>query len=284
MYRVNMFLDYLKFEKGNSERTIFAYRIDIEKFLKFSKKNVDEILAEDIFKYMQYLKEKFQYNTVVRKITAIKSMYKFLYTQKMVKKDPTNKIYNLKKEERLPEVLSLEEIKQIINSFNHNYEDRRNQLIVKLLFATGARISEILNLEIKDVENNEFKYIKVLGKGSKYRIIPIYDELEEEIKEYILNIRPNIKKSDQSFLLFPSIRRENFWKVLKKHAQNIGLKKNIYPHIFRHSVATIMLSNGADIRILQELLGHSSIKTTENYTHVEKSVLKDIYRNIKIGE
>lgn len=167
MYRVNMFLDYLKFEKGNSERTILAYRIDIEKFLKFSKKNVDEILAEDIFKYMKYLKEKFQYNTVVRKITAIKSMYKFLYTQKMVKKDPTNKIYNLKKEERLPEVLSLEEIKQIINSFNHNYEDKRNQLIVKLLFATGARISEILNLEIKDVENNEFKYIKVLGKGSK---------------------------------------------------------------------------------------------------------------------
>lgn len=284
MYRVNIFLDHLKFEKGNSDKTILAYRNDIDKFLKYTNKKIDEITTEDIFSYIGFLKEKYQYNTVVRKITAIKSLYRFLYIEKMITKDPTNKIYNLKKEERLPEILSFDEIKRIINSFNHNLEDRRNQLIVKLLFATGARISEILNLEIKDIENNEFKYIKVFGKGSKYRLIPIYEILESEIKDYLENVRPKLKKSNENFLLFPGIRRENFWKILKKHSENIGLEKNIYPHIFRHSIATIMLENGADIRILQELLGHSSIKTTEIYTHVEKSVLKDIYRNVKIGE
>lgn len=284
MVEINNFLDYLKFEKGNADKTILAYKNDLIKFFSYIKKDFREVNSEDIYKYMEYLKTKYVYNTVIRKITSIKSFFKFCYVEKILNKDPGNRINNLKKEKRLPEVLSIDEIESIIQSFNHNPEDRRNQMIVKMLFATGARISEILNLEIKDLENNDYEFVKVFGKGSKYRYIPIYPKLANEIKEYIVNIRPKIKKSEENFLLFPNIRRENFWKILRKHANNVGIEKTIHPHLLRHSTATSLLENGADIRMVQEILGHANISTTEIYTHVEKSTLKKIYRSIKIGE
>ena len=166
----------------------------------------------------------------------------------------------------------------------HTTEGMQNKLIIKILIATGARISEILNLEIKDVENQDYEFIKVLGKGSKYRIIPIYDSLENEIKNYLTIYRPKLKNASESFKIFPNTRREKFWKDLKIIAKNTKIEKNVYPHIFRHSLATILLGNGADVRIVQEILGHANITTTEIYTHVEKSKLKMIYDNIKLGD
>ncbi|WP_066900331.1 tyrosine-type recombinase/integrase [Streptobacillus notomytis] len=284
MVEVNSFLDYLKFEKGNADKTIESYRNDLYTFFKKVNKKVCDITSDDIYQYIEKLKEKYTYNTVIRKISSIKSFFKFCYIEKIIKNDPANKIHNLKKEKRLPNALSFEEINAIIQSFNHEPVNRRNQLIVKFLVATGARISEVINLEIKDIENSDFEFAKLYGKGSKYRFVPIYLELEKEIKEYIKDIRPKIKGSERSYLLFPGIRRENFWKILNKHAQNVGIEKKIHPHIFRHSTATMMIENGADIRVVQELLGHVSITTTEVYTHVEKSKLKEIYKKVKIGE
>ena len=284
MIEIKAFLDYLKFEKGNSDNTIKSYNIDLRNFFEYIDKNIKEVNTEDIYEYMEYLKSKYVYNTVIRKVSCIKSLFKFCYMEKLIDKDPSNKIKNLNKEVRLPEILTLEEIKKIINSFDHSPENRRNQMICKMLIATGARISEILNLEIKNVENTDFEFVKVFGKGSKYRYIPIYPELENELKEYINVYRSQLKSSVGSFLLFPGIRRENFWKVLNKHALNVGIEKKIHPHLFRHSTATLLLENGADIRMVQEILGHASIKTTEIYTHVEKSTLKKIYESVKIGE
>jgi len=284
MVEIKAFLDYLKFEKGNSDNTIKSYNIDLKNFFDYLEKNIKEVNTEDIYKYIEYLKGKYVYNTVIRKVSCIKSLFKFCYMEKLIDKDPSNKIKNLNKEKRLPEILTLEEIKKIINSFDHTPENRRNQMICKMLIATGARISEILNLEIKNVENTDFEFVKVFGKGSKYRYIPIYPELENELKEYINVYRSQLKSSVGSFLLFPGIRRENFWKVLNKHALNVGIEKKIHPHLFRHSTATLLLENGADIRMVQEILGHASIKTTEIYTHVEKSTLKKIYESVKIGE
>lgn len=284
MVEIKAFLDYLKFEKGNSDNTIKSYNIDLKNFFDYLEKNIKEVNTEDIYEYIEYLKGKYVYNTVIRKVSCIKSLFKFCYMEKLIDKDPSNKIKNLNKEKRLPEILTLEEIKKIINSFDHTPENRRNQMICKMLIATGARISEILNLEIKNVENTDFEFVKVFGKGSKYRYIPIYPELENELKEYINVYRSQLKSSVGSFLLFPGIRRENFWKVLNKHALNVGIEKKIYPHLFRHSTATLLLENGADIRMVQEILGHASIKTTEIYTHVEKSTLKKIYESVKIGE
>ena len=284
MVEIKAFLDYLKFEKGNSDNTIKSYNIDLKNFFDYLEKNIKEVNTEDIYEYIEYLKGKYVYNTVIRKVSSIKSLFKFCYMEKLIDKDPSNKIKNLNKEKRLPEILTLEEIKKIINSFDHTPENRRNQMICKMLIATGARISEILNLEIKNVENTDFEFVKVFGKGSKYRYIPIYPELENELKEYINVYRSQLKSSVGSFLLFPGIRRENFWKVLNKHALNVGIEKKIHPHLFRHSTATLLLENGADIRMVQEILGHASIKTTEIYTHVEKSTLKKIYESVKIGE
>lgn len=284
MVEIKAFLDYLKFEKGNSDNTIKSYNIDLKNFFDYLEKNIKEVSTEDIYEYIEYLKGKYVYNTVIRKVSCIKSLFKFCYMEKLIDKDPSNKIKNLNKEKRLPEILTLEEIKKIINSFDHTPENRRNQMICKMLIATGARISEILNLEIKNVENTDFEFVKVFGKGSKYRYIPIYPELENELKEYINVYRSQLKSSVGSFLLFPGIRRENFWKVLNKNALNVGIEKKIHPHLFRHSTATLLLENGADIRMVQEILGHASIKTTEIYTHVEKSTLKKIYESVKIGE
>ena len=284
MVEIKAFLDYLKFEKGNSDNTIKSYNIDLRNFFEYIDKNIKEVNTEDIYEYIEYLKGKYVYNTVIRKVSCIKSLFKFCYMEKLIDKDPSNKIKNLNKEKRLPEILTLEEIKKIINSFDHTPENRRNQMVCKMLIATGARISEILNLEIKNVENTDFEFVKVFGKGSKYRYIPIYPELENELKEYINVYRSQLKSSVGSFLLFPGIRRENFWKVLNKHALNVGIEKKIHPHLFRHSTATLLLENGADIRMVQEILGHASIKTTEIYTHVEKSTLKKIYESVKIGE
>lgn len=284
MREINNFLDYLKYEKGNSDKTCEAYSKDLKIFFSKINKKLDEVIEDDIFEYMEDLKTKYSFNTVMRKMTSIKLFFKFCYIEKIIKKDPANKLSNLKKEKRLPKILSKDEIYKLLDSFDHSFINRRNLLILKMLVATGARISEILNIEIKDIENLDYEYVKVFGKGSKYRLIPIYNEIALEIKEYIEKYRPNIKGANETYLLFPGIRRENFWKILKQHAKNVGIEKNIHPHIFRHSIATMLLSNGADIRIVQELLGHANITTTEIYTHVEKSTLKNIYNSIKLGD
>ena len=282
--QIREFLDFLEFEKGSSQNTVTGYNRDLIQFFLFVQKNFSEIEEKDIFKYIEKLNEKLRRNSVLRKVSALKTFYKFCYLNRDVEKDPTGMVKTLKREQRLPEILTLKEMKQIVDNCPHTPEGMQNKLIIKILIATGARISEILNLEIKDVENQDYEFIKVLGKGSKYRIIPIYDSLENEIKNYLTIYRPKLKNASESFKIFPNTRREKFWKDLKTIAKNAKIEKNVYPHIFRHSLATILLGNGADVRIVQEILGHANITTTEIYTHVEKSKLKMIYDNIKLGD
>lgn len=281
---IEEFLDYLKFEKGLSEYTLRAYRVDINEFIHKINKKVEEIIKEDIFVYIEDMKSKFKNNTVLRKLSSIKMFFKYLYMNKYIKKDPTNSIKAVKRQKRLPEVLAEEDFNKILETFNHEPEQRRSYMILKLLLATGARISEIINLEIKDVEDNEYKYIKVLGKGSKYRFIPIYDEIAQELKKYIEVDRNLIKSRKKDFKIFSGIDRTRFYLELKKHAEQAGIQKRVYPHLVRHSIATLLLKNGADIRVVQEILGHANITTTEIYTHVEKSKLKSIYEQVGIGD
>lgn len=282
--QIREFLDFLEYEKGSSQNTITGYNRDLIQFFLFVKKDFSKVKEQDIFDYVEYISEKLRRNSILRKVSAIKTFYRFCYLNKAIKKDPTGMVKSLKREHRLPEILTLKEMKQIVDNCPHTPEGMQNKLIIKILIATGSRISETLNLEIKDVENQDYEFIKVLGKGSKYRIIPIYDSLENEIKNYLAIYRPKLKNASESFRIFPNTRREKFWKDLKIIAKNAGIEKNVYPHIFRHSLATILLGNGADVRIVQEILGHSNITTTEIYTHVEKSKLKMIYNNIKLGD
>lgn len=288
------FLDYLRYEKGSSNNTLEGYERDLTMFFQEVDKNFLLITADDIIFYVDKISKRIKRNTVLRKIASIRSFYRFCYVNKYITNNPLEVLKNLKRESKLPEVLKLWEIKNIIDAIPNNPDGIRDRLIIKILVATGARISEVINLEIKDVENQDYEFIRVLGKGSKYRLIPIYSQLEDEIKSYIENDRKILirdKKEDSNkrrnydeYRLFPYTRRENFWKRLKGYAKNAGIEKNVYPHIFRHSVATMLLNNGADIRIVQEILGHVNITTTEIYTHVGKRELKEIYSKVKIGD
>ena len=298
------FLDFLRYEKGNSENTLSSYNRDLNLFFSDVPKPFQDVEDEDIIEYVDKLSKTVKRNTVLRKIASIRTFYKFCYMNKYINDNPTESLKNLKREFKLPEVLRLNEIKDIIDAIPNTPEGVRDKLIIKILVATGARISEVLSLEIKDVENQDYEFIRVLGKGSKYRLIPIYSQLEDEIKDYIENDRKilvqekkekeseNSNKDNKSkkksheleYKLFLGTRRENFWKRLKRYAQNAKIEKNVYPHIFRHSVATMLINNGADIRIVQEILGHVNISTTEIYTHVGKRELKEIYNKVKIGD
>ena len=278
------FLEFLKFEKRSSQNTLNGYNRDLTQFFLFVKKDFSEIGEKEISSYIDNLNKKLRKNSVLRKVSVLKTFYKFCYLNKLITKDPAGMIKNLKREYQPPETLTLEEIKQIVDNCPNTPAGMQNRLIIKLLIVTGAMISEILNLKIKDIENQYDKFIKTLGKNSKYQIKLIDNSFEIEIKNYLEIYRPKLKNANESLKIFPDIRREKFWKNLKIIAQNAKIEKNVYPHIFRNSLVGILSEANADICIIQELLGKVNITTAKIKKNVEKSKLKMIYNNIKLGD
>lgn len=285
---LNEYLDDMYYQKGSSKNTYNAYKRDILEFIKYidelgiSYKNLEK---EIIFNYIFELKKKCKQNTISRKLCAIKNFLVFIYLEQYIDVDYSLYIKNLGKEKRIPEILNIEDLKKIIDSYNNSFENKQIRLILSILIATGARVSEIVNLKIKDIKDTDYEYIRVFGKGSKYRLIPIYDKLKLEIKTFIENDREReiIDKAIRSDNLFLNIRREKVYVSLKEHSKKVGIDKKVYPHLIRHTIATEMLKNGADIRVVQEILGHSNISTTEIYTHLEKSELKKMHSKIDFG-
>ena len=278
------FLEFLKFEKRSSQNTLNGYNRDLTQFFLFVKKDFSEIGEKEISSYIDNLNKKLRKNSVLRKVSVLKTFYKFCYLNKLITKDPAGIIKNLKREYQPPETLTLEEIKQIVDNCPNTPAGMQNRLIIKLLIVTGAMISEILNLKIKDIENQYDKFIKTLGKNSKYQIKLIDNSFEIEIKNYLEIYRPKLKNANESLKIFPDIRREKFWKNLKIIAQNTKIEKNVYPHIFRNSLVGILSEANADICIIQEILGKVNITTAKIKKNVEKSKLKMIYNNIKLGD
>lgn len=278
------FLEFLKFEKRSSQNTLNGYNRDLTQFFLFVKKDFSEIGEKEISSYIDNLNKKLRKNSVLRKVSVLKTFYKFCYLNKLITKDPAGIIKNLKREYQPPETLTLEEIKQIVDNCPNTPAGIQNRLIIKLLIVTGAMISEILNLKIKDIENQYDKFIKTLGKNSKYQIKLIDNSFEIEIKNYLEIYRPKLKNANESLKIFPDIRREKFWKNLKIIAQNAKIEKNVYPHIFRNSLIGILSEANADICIIQEILGKVNITTAKIKKNVEKSKLKMIYNNIKLGD
>lgn len=278
------FLEFLKFEKRSSQNTLNGYNRDLTQFFLFVKKDFSEIGEKEISNYIDNLNKKLRKNSVLRKVSVLKTFYKFCYLNKLITKDPAGIIKNLKREYQPPETLTLEEIKQIVDNCPNTPAGMQNRLIIKLLIVTGAMISEILNLKIKDIENQYDKFIKILGKNSKYQIKLIDNSFEIEIKNYLEIYRPKLKNANESLKIFPDIRREKFWKNLKIIAQNAKIEKNVYPHIFRNSLVGILSEANADICIIQEVLGKVNITTAKIKKNLEKSKLKMIYNNIKLGD
>ena len=281
------FLNYLLVERGLSENTISAYRSDLYKYSDFTQKkrrlHPNEITRDDIRDYMMTQKKRgLSANSISRSLVAIKVLHRFLLREKYIKEDVASVLDSPKLWKHLPEALSISEVEEIIKKPNiRNWLGIRDKAALELMYATGLRVSEIVNLIVDNV-NLDIGFVKCIGKGSKERIVPIGRQSQAALSRYIQKVRPKLIKSTPSNVLFLSrlgkkISRQSFWKMIKKYVLLAGIKKDIAPHTLRHSFATHLLEGGADLRVVQEMLGHADISTTQIYTHVNKERLKSIH-------
>ena len=288
-YEITDFIYYLEDEKRLSKNTIIAYRNDLLEYQEFLIKyqhieDVRDIDKEMILKYIASLKRaNLAKTTIARKIVTIKAFHKFLSNEQISKEDVAYYIDMPKKDIHLPTVLTEEEISKMLSLIDVSTDiGKRNKAMLELLYSSGLRISELLDLKISSLHMNE-KYLSVIGKGNKERIIPLGDMAIIALRDYIENSRSNISKKPGSLLFYnykgEKMSRQGFFKYIRNLALEAGIDKTISPHTIRHSFATHLLANGASLRIVQELLGHEDISTTQIYTHIDKTKLKEIYQN-----
>ena len=278
------YLNYLKIEKGLSKNTLCAYQKDVTSFFEFLEENkedfsLNEIKRRDFSSFIKFLARKNQSpSTINRKIASVKGFFRFLCNKRQIKTNPTVSITPPKLPKRLPTVLTISEIEKILKNKLTPFE----LAIVELLYSAGIRVSELVELKLNNIDLSQ-KNIKVFGKGSKERLVPINQKCVNAIKKY-LKVRKitELKYNSTTYLFLNSkgnkITRQKVYSIIKSQGEKIN--KSISPHTIRHSFATHLLENGADLRVVQELLGHSSIVTTQLYTHISKKTLREVYFNI----
>lgn len=271
--------NYLKYERAYSDNTVGAYMNDLNKYEEFLKKNILESNTEDLEKYLKYIKN-LESTTVAHKITSIKSYFNYNIKRGIVSVNPADKVSRPKLTKHLPEYLTEEEVGKLLDVEVKSPYDYRNKTILELLYSSGIRISELVNIKTPNYDSEEC-LIRIMGKGSKERIVPLGDYAVNIMNDYMNNYRPLINKKHTDYVFINNrgdkISRQFIFKVIKKEALKKGIKKDISPHTLRHTFATHLLKNGADLRIIQELLGHENISTTQIYTHVTNNKLKSDY-------
>ncbi|PLA94505.1 site-specific tyrosine recombinase XerD [Ligilactobacillus salivarius] len=281
------YLHYLKVERGLSENTIASYGIDLKLFLEYLRENeipsFKQVNKEVIVNYMQSEKNNNKANSsILRSVSSLRKFFQYLAQEKIIEKDPMLLIDTPKKKQHLPQVLTKEEVEKLLHSPNTGQVlGLRDRAMLELMYATGLRISEIINLKLEDLHLT-MGTLQTLGKGHKERIVPVGDEAIKWTNRYLEEARPKLLKQKRSNYLFlnfhgNNLTRQGVWKNLKAEVRKAGIQKNITPHTLRHSFATHILENGADLRIVQELLGHADISTTQIYTHLSNKQLADIY-------
>ncbi len=277
----------MKVERGLSENTINSYGIDLKLFLEYLRENeipsFKQVNKEVIVNYMQAEKNNNKANSsILRSVSSLRKFFQYLAQEKIIEKDPMLLIDTPKKKQHLPQVLTKEEVEKLLHSPNTGQVlGLRDRAMLELMYATGLRISEIINLKLEDLHLT-MGTLQTLGKGHKERIVPVGDEAIKWINRYLEEARPKLLKQKRSNYLFlnfhgNNLTRQGVWKNLKAEVRKAGIQKNITPHTLRHSFATHILENGADLRIVQELLGHADISTTQIYTHLSNKQLADIY-------
>ena len=286
--RMQLFLEYLTVELGLSANTRQAYERDLRLFCKtLGFKNSDALVnvsREQITGYMTQLKEKgLAAATIARKLAAIKAFYRFMTAEGYMDANPAEVVEAGTKGIKLPRVLSEDEVVRLLNQPNiTTAEGFRDRTMLEVLYATGMRVSELINLTLERVDLN-MKYIIAFGKGSKERIVPLGSVAAEFLQHYLEKVRPKLTHEDRNtnivFLAFGGheLTRQRFWQIIRAYGRKANINKALTPHILRHSFATHLLDNGADLRSVQELLGHSDISTTQIYTHLTNKRLRDIY-------
>lgn len=285
---IDSFLDYLSVERGLAKNTIIAYRDDLNIYLDFmSKRGIDalsKIAKNDVIEFMLFEKNKgVSASSISRRLAAIRMFHRFLARERILKSDPTALIDSPKLWKNVPDTLSLNEVEAIISQPDaRNHQGARDRALLETLYATGMRVSESTNLKTNNV-NLDIGFLRCIGKGNKERVIPLGKKAILAINKYLESSRPYFLKNKTSEYLFinrsgTKISRQSVWKLIKHYAQEAKIKRPIKVHTLRHSFATHLLERGADLRSVQEMLGHSNISTTQIYTHIDKNRLKTIHR------
>jgi len=293
---VEEFLDYLTVERGLSANTISAYRSDLKKYTDFLQKKWepsppgDRIVSpcnaarKDITSFLMSLKDKgLSANSISRGMVALKVFYRFLLRERHIKDDITSTLDSPKLWKKLPDVLTVKEVGELLSKPpTHRWMGIRDRGCLELAYATGMRASELVNLNLNDL-NMDVNFVRCVGKGQKERIIPFGKNASDILKRYIEDVRPRLLKGRSTPHLFltrlgKKMSRQNFWKMVKRYVKITNIKKEVKPHTLRHSFATHMLKGGADLRIVQEMLGHADISTTQIYTHIDRDHLKFIHQ------
>ncbi|AHB13793.1 MULTISPECIES: site-specific tyrosine recombinase XerD [Dehalococcoides] len=290
---IQSFLNYLMVEKGFSENTTEAYENDLRQMMTFADKEAaksgkipgwENFTRQTMLAYMLDLKERnYAITTVVRKMAAAKSFFNFMVAEGKLKENPTENISTPKVGKPLPDAISISQVRALLNQpvKSGSSEAKRDKAMLELLYASGMRVTELVNLNVLDIDLKE-GFVRCFGKGRKERMIPIYPQAAQSIQEYLTEIRPNLVRAETEKALFLNRRgdrltRQGLWQILKGYAREAGLDDVVTPHTLRHSFATHMLSGGADLRSVQELLGHANISTTQIYTHLTSEHIRRSY-------
>lgn len=280
-----IFLDYLAVEKGLARNSLSAYRIDLRHFghyLREKELAIDAVERLDIVRYFQSLRAAgISSRSVARALAAIRGLYRFLVAERHIKRDPTENLENPKLWANLPKSLQPSEVEALLRAPDKSTPDGlRDRAMLELLYATGLRVSELIHVKIEDLVMDA-GFLRTIGKGSKERIVPFGDTARDAIVEYLEQGRPELARDPDPYLFLSRrgkpMSRQSFWMKIVRHARDAGIEAHISPHVLRHSFATHLLENGADLRSVQMMLGHSDISTTQIYTHVSRARLQKMY-------
>lgn len=277
---VKKYFNYLMFERKLSDNTVLSYNNDLKDLDIYFNGNLLNVTYDQLVKYFASF-DKLSARSLAHHITVVSSFYNFLLREEFITATPCLNIVLPKIPQKLPNYLTEDEVNLLLDIRLITPYDYRNKAMLELLYATGLRISELCNLKVTDVDLVNC-FVRVMGKGNKERIVPFGDVALKYLQLYINQYRPLILHqhvSDYLFIsnLYKNISRQAFFKIIKKECQRSGIKKNVSPHVLRHSFATHLLKHGADLRIIQELLGHEDIATTQIYAHLVNEKLKDDY-------
>jgi len=284
------FIEYISFEKGLTGNTQSAYKRDLNKFSLYLTENCpdvkkwEDVSKKNIISFLAWeMDEGAAYSTVARSLSSIKSFYKFMVMEDYIAINPTTDLETPKIKRKLPRVLSIEEVDNLMEQCNVMLPlGLRDRAMLELMYGTGLRVSELLSLQLDDI-NFTAAFLRCLGKGRKERILPVNNTSIMWVERYIGRARNTLVKSPHERTLFLNahgrpLSRQGFFKILAQYGEKSGIKKEITPHTLRHSFATHLLENGADLRAVQEMLGHADISTTQIYTHITRSRLREVYQ------
>lgn len=285
---INDYLHFIRVERQLADNTLASYRRDLEAYASSLKvqqvTNLQGITREHITKHLQQLRQTASARTTSRHTSSIRGFHQFLLRERITEEDPTYHIEMPKVTQALPDVLSLEEIEKLLVAPNTvKPQGVRDVAMLELLYGTGMRVSELIALNMEQI-HSAMGFVRIIGKGNKERIVPLGQTALKAYEHYINEARPKLSKNypttDALFINQRGKRltRQGCWKLLKQHAKTAGLTKTMTPHVLRHSFATHLVENGADLRAVQEMLGHADIATTQIYTHVSKVRLSEVYK------